>query len=299
VIWLNYSQIGKEIKIIRKTQGISQKQLSEGICTQAQISKIEKGEVHPLSSTLYLLAKRLGVDVNYFYQVGYAPHHEYVQEVEAQIRQAVRDFDFDTVIEVIKVEKKNPLYNKLVDFKQFITWNEGICMFHVHKDHERSLLLLNEALQLTKFHKTYLSEREIEIVNSIGIIYQETEENEKAIAALSEALESYNRLSYITNEKLFPRVCYNLARVLSKAKEYDRSISFCRQGIDWCKKYQLLYLLGELYFQTGLNYKRMEDLERSKNYFIKAIPVLELLDKQHLVDHINNRFLNKEEYTNV
>ncbi|WP_158217620.1 helix-turn-helix domain-containing protein [Lottiidibacillus patelloidae] len=296
---MDYSQIGKEIKIIRKTQGISQKQLSEGICTQAQISKIEKGEVHPLSSTLYLLAKRLGVDVNYLYQVGYAPHHQYVQEVELQIRQAVHAFDFDIVKEMIKVEKKNPLYKKSVDFKQFILWNEGISMFHVHKDPERSILLLEEALQLTKFHKSYLSEREIEILNSIGIIYQETEENEKAIAALSEALESYHHLSYITNEKLFPRICYNFARVLSKVNEFDRSITLCKQGIDWCKKYQLLYLLGELYFQTGLNYKRMKDFERSKSYFIKAVPVLKLLDKQHLVDHINNRFLSKEEYTNV
>ncbi|MBR8644357.1 helix-turn-helix transcriptional regulator [[Brevibacterium] frigoritolerans] len=54
------------MKELRKQIGLSQEELATGICTQAQISKIEKGDVYPYASTLYLISQRLGVDVNYF-----------------------------------------------------------------------------------------------------------------------------------------------------------------------------------------------------------------------------------------
>ena len=52
---MDFSAVGKKIKELRKQIGLSQEELAEGICTQAQISKIEKGVVYPYATTLSLI----------------------------------------------------------------------------------------------------------------------------------------------------------------------------------------------------------------------------------------------------
>jgi ribosome-binding protein aMBF1 (putative translation factor) len=66
VTTLEFTQIGKRIHDVRKTKGISQEDLAKGICSQAQISKIEKGQSHPTVKTLFLISERLEVDCYYF-----------------------------------------------------------------------------------------------------------------------------------------------------------------------------------------------------------------------------------------
>jgi transcriptional regulator with XRE-family HTH domain len=63
---LEFTQIGKRIRSVRKAKGISQEVLAKGICSQAQISKIEKCQAQPSVPTLFLISERLGVDCYYF-----------------------------------------------------------------------------------------------------------------------------------------------------------------------------------------------------------------------------------------
>ena len=46
---------------------MSQSELCHGICSQSQISKIEKGIIYPSSILLYQLSERLGIDPNYIF----------------------------------------------------------------------------------------------------------------------------------------------------------------------------------------------------------------------------------------
>jgi len=101
---LDFSAVGEKIKELRKQMGLSQKELSHNICTQAQISKIEKGEVLPLSSTLYLISKRLGVDVNYFFDIDTTPRLDYVEETFRQLKAARRNTDYHTIKQIVKAE---------------------------------------------------------------------------------------------------------------------------------------------------------------------------------------------------
>lgn len=53
--------IGKRISRIRKAQNMSQSTLAQDICSQSNISKIEKGEHIPSFFILSLFAERLNV----------------------------------------------------------------------------------------------------------------------------------------------------------------------------------------------------------------------------------------------
>jgi transcriptional regulator with XRE-family HTH domain len=66
---MNYSIIGNKIKELRQVVDITQGELADGICTQALISRMEKGDIYPNATTLYQISKKLGVDVNYFVSI--------------------------------------------------------------------------------------------------------------------------------------------------------------------------------------------------------------------------------------
>lgn len=54
---------GDQLKTFRKNKGLSQKQLAQGICTQATISLIEKNNKVPGMTILAQLCARLGISL--------------------------------------------------------------------------------------------------------------------------------------------------------------------------------------------------------------------------------------------
>ena len=60
--------IGNEIKRIRKQKKMTQKELCDGICSQAEISKIENGRNSPTIDLLQQIAKRLRVPLSLLFR---------------------------------------------------------------------------------------------------------------------------------------------------------------------------------------------------------------------------------------
>ena len=59
--------VGKEIRRLRRSLGLTQKELCKNICDQSMLSKIEKGETFPSANILYQLSVRLKVSMEYFF----------------------------------------------------------------------------------------------------------------------------------------------------------------------------------------------------------------------------------------
>ncbi len=168
---MDFYAVGKKIKELRKNIGLSQEELAEGICTQAQISKIEKGIVFPYASTLYLISQKLGVDVNYFFDIGMTPRLDYVQEVSHQLKKARRTFNYDEIKQIVKAEELNPLFLQNNANLQILKWHKGIYEYELDKNVKKAIDTLSEAINLTHKNNKVYSERELEIFISIGIFY--------------------------------------------------------------------------------------------------------------------------------
>lgn len=289
---MTFASLGHEVKILRKKRGFSQKELSSGICSQAQISKIEKGDVYPLAPTLYEVANRLGVDINYFFERALMERLDYIEEVYYQIRQAINKYEYGKVKEIIRIEVKSPIYNKHLNFRQFIMWHNGICTYHVDQNVEKSLNLLDQAFNLSHTKK-YYSEREIEILNSKGVIFLLTERYLEAIELYQVLLLEHGKLKSEKDPTIAIRLYYNLAKSLNKNKNFDESIKVGEQGIKYCVNKNSMYLLGHLYFQIGFNYFQMELKKESNYYFSKAHTIFDLQNKSDFKEHITKKFLNK------
>ncbi|HEW1576448.1 TPA: helix-turn-helix transcriptional regulator, partial [Streptococcus pneumoniae] len=59
--------LAEKFRLKRKELRLSQQTLTEGICEQSQISKIERGHFIPSADLLFKLSQRLEVPLDYFF----------------------------------------------------------------------------------------------------------------------------------------------------------------------------------------------------------------------------------------
>ena len=71
-------------------KNISQSELCHGICSQSQISKIEKGVIYPSSILLYQLSERLGIDPNNIFALTQNKKLKYVENVKCVIKRLLK-----------------------------------------------------------------------------------------------------------------------------------------------------------------------------------------------------------------
>ncbi|UOE55189.1 helix-turn-helix transcriptional regulator [Bacillus sp. CMF12] len=284
---MDFSVIGKKIKELRKSAGFSQKDLAKDICTQAQISKIENGDVLPLASTLYFISQRLGVDINYFFEHGTTPRLDYVQEVKNQLKMARRKLDYPLIKEIVEIEEKNPLFTSNKKNFQILLWHKGIYKYHVDHQIEEALLFIDRAVDLT-FEKVW-SEREIEILNSKGILLYEVGRYTDALDIYLRAMSHLGEIVYLNDETIRSRILYNAAKTYTDLEDYDHSTKLCHKAIEICLEKDQLFLLGHLHYHIGYNYELREQFVLAKKYMEQALDIFRLQRDERYNDFISGK----------
>ncbi|WP_064093096.1 helix-turn-helix domain-containing protein [Rossellomorea aquimaris] len=286
---MDYSVIGKKIKELRKVVGITQGDLADGICTQALISRIEKGDIYPSATALYQISQKLGVDVNYFFEIGTTPRLDYVKEVEWQLRNFRVKLKYEDMMEIVRAEEKNPLFFKDKTNLQLLYWHKGIYKFEVEKNIEAGFALLEEAFSLTTNKKKALSEREIEILITLGAFEFGKKNYQKSLELFDEVSQAINATTKLNDKSIKTRLLYNIARVLTRLGKYDESIDYCKQAINWCIDEEHLFGLGELYYHTGYNYELEEKYKKALPYINKSILIFEMYEDNRYYSYLRNK----------
>ena len=289
---MDFSAIGQRIRELRKSLKLSQEELAEGICTQAQISKIEKGDVYPYANTLYLISQKLGVDVNYFFEIGSTPRLDYVNEVARQLKLARKNLDYHEMVKIIKTEENNPLFTQNGKNLQLILWHKAICEDALNGDTNKAIELLQTAIDLTHTSDKVWTEREIEFLLSMGTIYFHDDQIEKALEIYKAAKDYLTQLAFISDHTLLPRLNYNIARVYTRQMNYEKSISICKQGIKFCIDKDNLFPIGELHYQISYNYEKLGKITKALPYLNKAIMIFELLELKTYLAFLRERKLD-------
>jgi transcriptional regulator with XRE-family HTH domain len=286
---LDYFLIGKKIKELRKVVGLTQGDLADGICTQALISRMEKGDIYPSAAALYQIALKLGVDVNYFFEIGTNPRLDYIREVEKQFRILRDDRKFEDMIDLVKTEEKNPLFYKDKEKLQLLYWHKGIYTYEVQKDPDGALSLLHQAYGMTTQVKKAMSEREMQILSSIGTIHNSLHNHESALDFYHQVETAMKTTGQLHNKTIKTRLYYNKARILTRLGRYDASTSYCQKGIKWCFEEESLWGIGELHYQIGYNYELEGNSEKAFTYFQKAVNMFDLRNDEVYVSFLKSK----------
>src|SRR5699024_11769810 len=90
----------------RKEQGLTQIELTEGICTQTLISRIEKGDIIPQNSILQQLGTRLQLDDKELNSLAYKTKYDNeMLEVKKEIRRALTRRDYEYIEKILEQNK--------------------------------------------------------------------------------------------------------------------------------------------------------------------------------------------------
>ncbi|PFY98323.1 helix-turn-helix domain-containing protein [Bacillus wiedmannii] len=271
---MDYSQLGKTIKELRQKAKLTQKELAEGTCTQSQISKIEKGIKLPSSVIMYEICNKLGVDLRYLFSLTENNKVEYIDNVKSVIRDLIRAKEYQKVLEIITFEENNINFKNKYD-QQFLMWHKGIAIYYCKKLKSESLAILKKSLEITAKENHIHSKIEIEILNSISVIYGECKEYSESIKFLKKSLRSCEKIR-LDDKRIKIRILYNLAKSLAELKQFEEAAIYAEKGIQECLSQQTLYLLGELYYESGWNRMKVNQKDLSIKNFKKSIPIFDI-----------------------
>ncbi|AIM33538.1 Transcriptional regulator, Xre [Bacillus thuringiensis serovar kurstaki str. YBT-1520] len=288
---MEFNDLGITIKELRIKKNISQSDLCHGICSQSQISKIEKGMIYPSSILLYQLSERLGVDPNSIFALTQNKKLKYTENVKYVMRDCIRQHQYKELYEIVTREKYTNNFQTKED-KQFLIWHEAIAIYCVNNSTKVALTLLNNALKLTVTNIDFLSEREIDILHTMAILHAENKEYKKSITILKRCLNNFNKLDFPRDKEIKLKIIYNLAKNLSYTYQYEEAIKYIDKGIQLAINLNTFYLLGELYYGKGSNLLKLKQYneEDVANNMRKSLFIFELTKNEKNIQII------KEEY---
>ncbi|SCC05217.1 helix-turn-helix domain-containing protein [Bacillus wiedmannii] len=292
---MGFYDLGITIKELRMKKNISQSELCHGICSQSQISKIEKGMIYPSSILLYQLSERLGIDPNNIFALTQNKKLKYVENVKYVMRDCTKQKQYNELYEIVKQEKNENNF-QLKEDKQFLIWHEAIAIFHVNKSIKTALNLLNSALKRTVTNVDFLSEREIDIMQSMAIFHWANKEYEKSITILRRCLANFNKLDFPRDKEIKLKIIFNLAKILGLANQHEEAIKYNDMGIKLAINLNTLYLLGELYYGKAWNLLKLEQYneEDVADNMKKALFIFELTEKENLIKMVKEKYFEKQ-----
>ncbi|KON86236.1 hypothetical protein AF332_04940 [Sporosarcina globispora] len=287
--------IGDSLQSFRQYKGLSVKELAEGICSEEELISFEKEKAYPRLETLNQLAGRMNIDLTYFFNIASKSAINYSTAVMQLINKHKRNWNYQAIYEIVQKELENPVFQPVM-LRQFLVWHQGICVFYLENDFDKAIQLLHGALDLTNEKRVNLSEREVEILASIAILYKDMNHYMDAIAMLKKALNDLEKLPHILESRGKVRILFGLSQALTEVGEFQESLVYCKKGIDICIHEEIQYLFANLHYQSGENYIKLGNQEKGIEFLQKAIYILQLQKNDKFIQIIESemeKLLNK------
>lgn len=282
----NFKNLGESIHSIRVKLGISQKDLASGICSQSQISKIETGEISPYIHTLVKISERLGINTSHFINQISKEHYEFVSQAKNMVRENIKKKDYKEVKRLLNKLEKHPSFQNIEE-RQFISWHKGVCAYYLEHDSGKAIQLLTAALDLKD--SIQATEQDIQIINSIGIIYGEKEQWDEAKNSFLRAQEIYSKALYSMDFTILIRIYYNLSKIYYKLANVNEALAVAGKGISLALENDSSYLLGELLYQKGFIFAERGDVTQGIYFLQQAGTIFSLQEKEHYIQLVQDK----------
>lgn len=279
-------QYGAIIKKYREELGITQEELSEGICSVPTLSRIENGERMPSKENITMLLQKLG-KTDLFVESFVDKNDFYLHELKYRIRQAQfngNQAEGRKLFEEYKhLRKDNSLSNR-----QFELLHE-ILFFPEKYTTEEKLEKLEHLIHQscpsfsTKSVPKLLTYEEILILNNIARCRELLDDRESTVLIYEGILRHYDSCNVNSEEMLRtkPLILYNLANSLCAMDRFDECIRYCDEGILLARTTGRCSVLAYLLYVRGraLFFRQKEnDREEAEKTLRQAVYAGDFLD---------------------
>ena len=240
------NSFGSVIKEIRKKRKLTQKMLSEDICSQSVLSRIENNEELPNVVVMQQICQRLGVTMD---QIMHFQSEEVqiVGQMFEKLANYFRHKEYEKLICSIRAMGLEERIYLDSDWQRYYYY-VGSCEFYLNHNYERAVFALRKGLSYTyQTNKSNLSDLEIQLISCLGSTYGLMGKNEAAEKYLKLAIYYFHELP---NERIIPeltKIFYNYASFLLREERPAEAETYINQGIVWARKKNSYYYLEELF----------------------------------------------------
>ncbi len=274
--------IGTNIRKRRLELGLTQKELASDICTQAQISNIEKGALNPSCLVLFELSKRLLVDMNYFFETDPVKSNEHFIEIKNMIKQLKAQRNYASIKYIVDNELTVNA-NRYAPYEhRYLLWHKGISLYHLTNNFKESVRLLKDLLVEENTASDKLLN--INVKTSIASIYQDEKNYDKAYQLYKEVWNQLEEMEGIDDFETELKILFGLSQTLTYLGEYNESKLYSLQAISICVKRNTLYMLPDSYYQTGNNLVKLNRKEEGLDYIQTAKTLFEVQGNTNMVN---------------
>ena len=232
----------------RKEKGLSQIELSHGICTQATLSRFENHGQIPSMKILSQLCERLQLDVGDLF-ASVNTKEVATNKLLDKIEESIVTMDYELAEKLIGSIQKEQLTDEQ---KIHLLYLKGFTQVLQGKKVEDDLFYFNKILaeqnenQDTYLHLAYAG---------LGLVYQKQEDIEKAEYFFIKAIQEIEKHQLEKMEDVWRvlMVLYHSAMFFTKNNNYKKSNDLLTKGIELCSQYHITYYLARLYYQLAMN----------------------------------------------
>ena len=221
----------------RKEKGLSQIELSHGICTQATLSRFENHGQIPSMKILSQLCERLQLDVGDLFasvNTKEVTINKLLEKIEENI--VTMDYELaEKLIGTVQLEQFND------EQKIHLLYLKGFTQVLQGKEIEDDLFYFNKIVaEQSENNDTYIHLA----YTGLGLVYHQQKDIEKAEYYFSKAIHESEKHQLEKKED---------AMFFSNNKNYKKSNELLKRGIELCSQYHITYYLGRLHYQLAVN----------------------------------------------
>jgi transcriptional regulator with XRE-family HTH domain len=305
-------RLGDIVSMTRKSLGLTQEELSDGICSVETLSRIENGKHLPNRNLYELLMERMGRNRERSYSV--IPISEYDTLENIKLFEYYIDLynysQAELVLKKIKEKSKNTILNI-----QFITRAEYIIDFRLKRINAKVFLHgLEKAIRLTIPKNNYitysnwpLNFQEAVLMLNLSSAYAQNDNYNKAIEILLETNKLLEKSYMDVKQRITLQITLlnNLAKWYGIIGENNKAIDAAQKGILFCRDFKLGNILPNLIYTIVWNEEILIEkgifpqdyskqcLAKLKQAYYIACAMNQSFIEQFILKHIKSYFKNQ------
>ncbi|AVK60790.1 XRE family transcriptional regulator [Lactobacillus sp. CBA3605] len=283
--------LGEKVRQFRKRKGMSQKELAEGICTQATISLIEKKSKIPSMKIMMKICNRLGIRLS-----------EVIIENDDQLYRTFKKINL--LIRQDNLEAANTTFTKIrpkqlrsiTDKKQYYYY-EGYLQLMLGDNADEAIF--NFGMLLNQFVKSSHDMFAILATLGTGLAYERKQSYDKAEIFVKQAVATLDNMDaealpigdddYLQNEIL---IYASAAQLYAKINFPEAALELIDLALKKAQESQSLYLLDRLYAQKAANEVVLNDIQAAHDHYYVAYALSLVTHNATLTQKITEEMAN-------
>lgn len=239
---MSYYRTGDIVRLTRIANGISQEELSYGICSVQTLHRIENGKTRVKKELYYRLMERMERVPEKTYAVCVGKDLELLEE-RMKFEDCMNEMEYEKADECVRIIKEKADDNLIT--QQYVQKAEALVEYHCKRIDEETLIeRLEEVIGLTvPDYRDYMdkkypfTEQELLCLLNIAQNYTKLDKYDEAIKFYEKILECLNMEYIFGGNTIHLKIITlsSLSRVYGSKKEYDEANELSKEALSMAR----------------------------------------------------------------